>query len=49
VLTFILQLLSKEEFLEGMIGLVVPLSDEVIRNQPQAELWVALQKRIDLT
>ena len=39
---FILKILSGEEFLEGMIKLVEPLSDEVIRNQP--ERWVALQK-----
>jgi hypothetical protein len=50
-LMFILQLLSKEEFLEGMVELVEPLSDEAIRNLPQAQRWVtvALQKRIDLT
>ena len=39
-LTFILQVLSGEEFFKGMIGLVEPLSDEGIRNQR----WVIFQK-----
>ena len=34
------QVLSGEEFLNGMIRLVEPLSDEVTRNQR----WVTLQK-----
>ena len=29
---FILQVLSGEEYFKGMIGLVEPLSDDVIRN-----------------
>ena len=37
------KILSGDGFLEGMIKLVEPLSDEVIRNQP--ERWVALQRR----
>ena len=41
---FILQVLSREEFYKGVIGLVEPLSKGVIQNQ----LWVALQKRIDV-
>ena len=44
-LTFVIQVLSGEDFFKWMIELVEPLSDGVIRN----ELWVALQKRIDVT
>lgn len=42
---FILQILSGEEFFKGMMGLVEPLSEEVIQNQR----WVALQKRMDIS
>ena len=42
------QILSGEEFLKGMMGLVEPLSEEVIQNQ-QNQRWVALQKRMDIS
>ena len=42
-LTFVsLKILYGEGFLDGMIRLVEPLSDEVIQNQ--TDRWVALQK-----
>ena len=43
--TFILQILSGEEFFKVMMELLEPLSEEVIRHHR----WVALQTRINVT